>query len=303
MYFVTYEKNGVNEIGVLTKDQTKIIPLLAAEKQFFGATTLPETMLGFVQAGDAAVARAGEVLVKAEADAAFPFVSLSDVKVLAPIPRPAKNIFCIGKNYREHAMEFDKTADPNIAIPKFPVIFTKAVTTVIGPNDEINSHSDVTSELDYEVELAVIIGRKGTHIAKEDAMDYVFGFTIMNDVTARDLQKKHNQWFRGKSLDTFAPMGPYLVHKSSVERPDNLGISLKVNGEIRQNANIGDLIFDIPTLLATISDGLTLEPGDIIATGTPAGVAMGFNPPRFLKAGDELELAITGLGTLKNKVK
>lgn len=303
MYFVTYEKNGTNEIGVLSQDQAKIIPLLAAEKQFFGESTLPETMLGFIKAGDAAIARAGEVLKKAEADAAFSFISLSDVKVLAPIPRPAKNIFCIGKNYREHAMEFDKTADPNIAIPKFPVIFTKAVTTVIGPNDEINSHSDVTSELDYEVELAVIIGKKGTHIAKEEAMDYVFGFTIMNDVTARDLQKKHNQWFRGKSLDTFAPMGPYLVHKSSIARPDNLGINLKVNGELRQNANTSDLIFDIPTLIATISDGLTLEPGDIIATGTPAGVAMGFNPPKFLKAGDELELAITGLGVLKNKVK
>lgn len=290
MYFVNYEKNGASEIGVLTQDQQKIVPL-------------PGTMLEFIKAGDEAIARAGELLKKAEAEADFPFVTLSEVKILAPIPRPAKNIFCIGKNYREHAMEFDKTSDPNIAIPKFPVIFTKAVTTVIGPNDEIDSHSNVTSELDYEVELAVIIGKKGTHIPKEAAMDYVFGFTIINDVTARDLQKKHNQWFRGKSLDTFAPMGPYLVHKSSVERPDDLGISLKVNGELRQNANTRDLMFDIPTLIATISDGLTLEPGDIIATGTPAGVAMGFNPPKFLKPGDEMELSITGLGVLRNKVK
>jgi 2-keto-4-pentenoate hydratase/2-oxohepta-3-ene-1,7-dioic acid hydratase in catechol pathway len=290
MYLVNYEKNGASEIGVLTQDQQKIVPL-------------PGTMLEFIKAGDEAMARAGELLKKAETEAKFPFVSLSEVKLLAPIPRPAKNIFCIGKNYREHALEFDKTSDPNIAIPKFPVIFTKAVTTVIGPNDEIDSHSDVTSELDYEVELAVVIGKQGTHIPKENAMDYVFGFTIINDVTARDLQKKHNQWFRGKSLDTFAPMGPYLVHKSSVARPDDLGISLKVNGELRQNANTGDLIFDIPTLIATISDGLTLEPGDIIATGTPAGVAMGFNPPKFLKPGDEMELSITGLGVLRNKVK
>lgn len=290
MYFVSYEKNGASEIGILTQDQQKIVPL-------------PGTMLEFIKAGGEAMAKAAELLKKAEGEADFPFVSVSEVKLLAPIPRPAKNIFCIGKNYREHALEFDKTSDPNIAVPKFPVIFTKAVTTVIGPNDEINSHSDVTSELDYEVELAVVIGKQGTHIPKEAAMDYVFGFTIINDITARDLQKKHNQWFRGKSLDTFAPMGPYLVHKSSVERPDNLGISLKVNGELRQNANTGDLIFDIPTLIATISDGLTLEPGDIIATGTPAGVAMGFNPPKFLKPGDEMELSITGLGVLRNKVK
>ena len=299
MYFATYEKDGASSIGVLTPDRDSIIPLVEAEQQCLKTKTLPNTMLELLDMGQSAI----DTVSKLRAQAAnCPQIKLSDVRILAPIPRPRKNIFCIGKNYVEHALEFDKTKDANVAVPKHPVIFSKPPTTVIGPNDIINSHSQVTKELDYEVELAVVIGKKGTYIPREQAMDYIFGYTIINDVTARDLQKTHVQWMRGKGLDTFAPMGPYLVHKSAVADAENLPISLKVNGEIRQNSNTKELVFKIDELISTISAGLTLEPGDIIATGTPAGVGVGFNPPRFLSKGDQMELSVGDLGVLKNTV-
>ena len=299
MYFLTYEKNGSVAIGVLTSSKDAVIPLVEAERQVLKTSTLPATMLELLDQGQGALDTLHKLFSN---ENACPRVPLSDVKILAPIPRPRKNIFCIGKNYAEHAMEFDKTKDANVAVPKYPVIFTKPPTTVIGPNDIVNSHSQVTQELDYEVELAVVIGRKGTYIPKEKAFEYVFGYTIMNDVTARDLQRLHIQWHRGKGLDTFAPMGPYLVHKSAVADPENLPISLKVNGEIRQNANTNDFVFKIAELIATISAGLTLEPGDIIATGTPAGVGAAMQPPRFLKKGDQMELKVGDLGILKNTI-
>ena len=299
MYFATYEKDGTVAIGVLTSDKNSIIPLVEAEKQCLRTSTLPGTMLELLDQGQSAVDTVGKIQAK---DAECPKISLAEVRILAPIPRPRKNIFCIGKNYVDHALEFDKSKDASVAVPKHPVIFSKPPTTVIGPNAVINSHSQVTSELDYEVELAVVIGKKGTYIPKEEAMEYIFGYTIINDVTARDLQKTHVQWHRGKGLDTFAPMGPYLVHKSAVADAENLPISLKVNGEIRQNSTTSVLVFKIAELIATISAGLTLEPGDIIATGTPSGVGAGFNPPRFLKKGDEMELSVGDLGVLKNTV-
>ena len=303
MHFLTYELNNIQAIGLLTKDHKQIIPLITTEHHYYGKTTLPTTMLTLIQQGDSALDRIKAIIYKVEMDKNFPLlIPLSSVRIMAPIPRPTKNIFCIGKNYAEHAMESDKNADPNIAIPKYPVIFTKAPTAVIGLGDFINSHQQITDALDYEVELAVIIGKKATYVSKEEAMDYVFGYTIMNDITARDLQKQHQQYFRGKSLDSSAPMGPYLVHKSSIPSADNLTVTSKVNGELRQNANTKDFIFDIPTLISTISSGITLEPGDIIATGTPAGVGAYMNPPTFLKPGDEVELAITSIGTLKNTV-
>lgn len=299
MYFVTFEKGGKNDIGVLTADRQAVLPLAAAEKQVLGSQTLPATMLELLDAGQPAVDVVAKILAKA--DGKCPRFALGEVKLLAPIPRPRKNIFCIGKNYRDHAMEFEKVKDES-AIPKHPVIFSKPPTTVIGHEAIIDSHSDVTQGLDYEVELAVVIGRKGTNIPQDKAMDYVFGYTIMNDVTARDLQKRHTQWLKGKGLDTFAPMGPYLVHKSAVADPGRLAISLKVNGETRQDANTNLLIFSIPVLIETISAGLTLEPGDIIATGTPAGVGGAMTPPKFLRAGDKLELTIEDIGTLINTV-
>jgi 2-keto-4-pentenoate hydratase/2-oxohepta-3-ene-1,7-dioic acid hydratase in catechol pathway len=231
---------------------------------------------------------------------------LAGATVLAPITQPRRNIFCVGKNYHEHAAEFSKSGFDSSAkegelAPDFPVVFTKPASTVIGPGDAIPSHPDVTSQLDYEAEFAVVIGKAGRGIKKADAFDHIFGYTIVNDFTARDLQKKHRQWFIGKSLDGFCPMGPYLVTNDEVDA-QNLDIKCWVNGELRQNSNTSLLIFDIPTIIETLSAGMTLQPGDVIATGTPAGVGIGFNPPKWVKTGDTIKIEVQGLGVLENPV-
>ncbi|MFF7717723.1 fumarylacetoacetate hydrolase family protein [Streptomyces sp. NPDC007988] len=228
-------------------------------------------------------------------------------RLLAPITRPRRNLFAVGKNYREHVREFGRSGydspDRSEDLPTAPVVFSKATTAVIGPYDDIDAHSEVTSELDYEAELAVIIGRGGKAIPRERAFEHVWGYTIVNDVTARDLQRDHEQWLLGKSLDTFAPMGPWAVTADQVGDPAKLVVSSTVNEEPRQHAAIADLIFDIPELIRVISAGITLLPGDIIATGTPAGVGIGFHPPRFLVPGDVVECAVTGLGAVRNTVR
>jgi 2-keto-4-pentenoate hydratase/2-oxohepta-3-ene-1,7-dioic acid hydratase in catechol pathway len=241
-------------------------------------------------------------------------VPLADVTLLAPIPEPARNVMCVGKNYRAHSAEFARsgfdasggsgdTAGSGGApeIPSRPVIFTKSPGSVIGPGDAIDPHTGLTSGLDYEAELAVIIGPGGRGIPAERAWAHVWGYTIINDVTARDLQRDHKQWFLGKSLDTFCPMGPWAVTADEVDAT-SLSVRCWVNGELRQKASTRDLIFGIPELIATLSAGITLHPGDIIATGTPAGVGIGFTPPRFLVPGDEVTVEIEGLGTLTNPV-
>lgn len=238
------------------------------------------------------------------AGAGLPFAS---VKIEAPIPRPARNVMCVGKNYHEHAKEFtassfdSSAASAADAIPTAPIIFTKAPECVIADGADIRYPEGVSDSVDYEAELGLVIGRGGRGIAKENAYAHVAGYTIINDVTARDLQGRHKQWFLGKSLDTFCPMGPFLVTSDEVE-PENLTVKCWVNGELRQDANTRDLIFDIPTLIATISAGITLRPGDVIATGTPVGVGIGFKPPKFLKRGDKVTIEITGLGRLSNRV-
>jgi 2-keto-4-pentenoate hydratase/2-oxohepta-3-ene-1,7-dioic acid hydratase in catechol pathway len=243
--------------------------------------------------------------IKASLASGAPDLALSDVKLAAPIPVPRRNIFCVGKNYGEHAREFSNSgfeagAKKDQAIDEYPAIFSKGPNTVIGPNDNVQLHSNITSSVDYEAELAVIIGKPGRNIAKKDAYSHIFGYTIVNDVTARDRQKNHKQWFIGKTLDTFCPMGPWITTSDEVE-PENLDVKCWVNGELRQNANTRDLIFDIPSLVSTISEGMALVPGDIIATGTPAGVGIGFNPPKFLKSGDVVTIEISGLGRIENK--
>jgi 2-keto-4-pentenoate hydratase/2-oxohepta-3-ene-1,7-dioic acid hydratase in catechol pathway len=230
---------------------------------------------------------------------------LADVRLLAPIPRPARNVICVGQNYYEHSLEFEASgynATPSNGVPDRPIVFTKAPSTVIGPGQVIPLHDHLTTELDYEAELGVIIGRGGRGITAEEALDHVWGYTIINDVTARDVQRDHRQWFLGKSLDGSCPMGPYAVTADEVD-VTGLVVETRVNGELRQSAKTSDLIFDVPTLIATISAGMTLMPGDVIATGTPAGVGIGFDPPRFLRAGDTVEISITGLGTLTNTVE
>jgi len=235
-------------------------------------------------------------------------VPLAEVKLEAPIPQPRRNIMCVGKNYHAHAQEFTRSgfdssaSAPADAIPKAPIIFTKASNTVVADGAPIPLHPGLDSHVDYEAELAVIIGVGGRNISREDAWKHVWGYTIVNDVTARDLQAKHKQWFIGKSQDGFCPMGPWVVTADEVDAT-NLMVRCWVNGELRQNANTRDLIFDIPCLIETLSAGITLEPGDIIATGTPEGVGIGFDPPRYLKDGDEVTIEIEGLGRISNPVR
>lgn len=231
--------------------------------------------------------------------------ALADIELRAPIPYPRRNIFCVGKNYLDHVKEVAKsglgsaTNNSNSAAPDYPIVFTKVPETVIADNKGIMLHSQLTSQVDYEAELAVVIGKGGRGISKADAMDHVWGYTIINDVSARDLQKRHQQWHLAKSLDTFCPMGPWLVSKDSLDIA-NTSIKCWVNGELRQDGNTSQFIFDIPTLIEAISAGITLYPGDIIATGTPSGVGMGFSPPKFLVNGDRVHIAIEGIGELNN---
>ncbi|WP_026926748.1 fumarylacetoacetate hydrolase family protein [Granulicoccus phenolivorans] len=246
----------------------------------------------------------GPQLAQSLADLAS--LPLDEVKLHAPIPVPARDIFAVGKNYSEHVKEFGRSGydqpDKSEDLPTDPVVFPKATTAVTGPYDDIESHPGVTDELDYEVELGVIIGKGGRGISRENAYDHVWGYVLIDDFTARDLQKKHKQWLIGKSLDTFCPMGPYAVSADEIPDVTALEVRSKVNGEDRQYGKVADLIFDIPELIAVLSAGITLQPGDIIATGTPAGVGIGFDPPKFVHPGDVIEMTITGLGTQRNTV-
>jgi 2-keto-4-pentenoate hydratase/2-oxohepta-3-ene-1,7-dioic acid hydratase in catechol pathway len=230
---------------------------------------------------------------------------LEDYRIIAPIPRPRRNIFCVGKNYREHAREFtasgfDSSASKD-AIPDSPIVFSKVPECVIATGEPIMFDPAVSDAIDYEAELAVIIGKGGRGIKAVEAMDHVWGYTIVNDVTARDIQSRMKQWHVGKSFDTFCPMGPWAVTADAIDLADTT-IRAWVNDELRQDANTRDLIFDVPTIIETISAGITLYPGDVIATGTPAGVGIGFNPPKYLKSGDIVRIAISGIGELQNPV-
>ena len=230
---------------------------------------------------------------------------LADVQILAPIPHLIRDMVCVGKNYYAHAKEFFDSgfdATQKETIPSEPIIFTKAMTSLIGPNDAIDASIDPTDSVDYEGELGVIISKTARRVAKADWQDYVFGYVIINDVTSRELQKKHNQWTIGKGLDTFGPMGPYIVTKDEIDDLSSMQIQTLVNDEIRQQAEVRDLIFDIPTLIETLTLTGTLLAGDVIATGTPVGVGIGFTPPKFLKSGDVVTINVTGLGSLTNPV-
>ena len=233
-------------------------------------------------------------------------LDLSDIKLHAPIPRPLRNIMCVGKNYHDHAQEFYGSgfdSSGKKAVADFPVIFTKATTSVIATDENIILANDYTNTTDYEGELGLILSKGGKNIKPEDAYDYIFGYTIINDVSARNIQKQHEQWFIGKSPDTYCPMGPSIVTSDEIGDVTKLKLKTTVNGEVRQDSIVERLIFDIPTLLSTISKTMTLEVCDIIATGTPAGVGIGFEPPVYLKSGDQVEVSIDKLGALRNTIK
>ena len=231
-------------------------------------------------------------------------VPLADVRLLAPLV-PRKNIMAVGRNYRDHAQEFSDSgfdASEKQMIPDHPVIFTKSTTSVIGHGDAIVLANDPTGTTDYEGEMAVVVGRTARNVTAESALDFVFGWTIVNDVTARDLQKRHVQWFVGKSPDTFCPMGPWITTIDELPAIGSSWMRTVVNGEMRQEAPISALIFDVETLIVTLSEVMTLEPGDVIATGTGKGVGIGFDPPKYLASGDVVEVSIDGIGTLRNPV-
>ncbi len=237
-----------------------------------------------------------------------PGIALSELEFLAPIPVPFRNVFCVGKNYHDHAHEFARSGFDTSAgkggeaVPDCAIYFSKVPEIVIGPGAPIPFPRGLSDQIDYEVELTVVIGRGGRAIPRERALDHVFGYTIANDVTARDLQARHKQWFVGKNIDGFCPMGPWIATADEIDLADTT-VRTWINGELRQDANTRDLIFDVPSLIETLSAGLTLKPGDLIMTGTPAGVGLGFTPPRFLRPGDRVKLEIGGIGVLENAVE
>lgn len=226
-----------------------------------------------------------------------------EYSLLAPLPRPPRNIICLGRNYAAHAEEQARSRGTKVHVPSAPIVFTKATTTVSAPESTIRVDPHVTKELDYEVELAVVIGKQGRRIPRMKALEHVAGYTVINDLTARDLQQRHNQWFLGKSLDGSCPMGPVLVTPDEIQDLDSITLSMRVDGELRQQASIRDMIFDVPTIIETLSAVFTLQPGDIIATGTPEGVGLGFSPPRFLQHGSVVEAHIDRIGTLRNRIE
>ena len=294
MRLVTFSDAQGMRIGVHDAESDTIVDITAASR-------LPKDMTQFVALGKNGLQRARRAVKSGEHR-----IAASAVKIHAPFPRPAKNILCVGKNYHDHAREFHNSgfdasggAD---AIPELPIIFTQWPNSVIGPDEPIPSANDYTSSTDYEGELAVVIGEGGRNVEKARAFHHVYGYTIINDATARTLQSSHKQWFLGKSLDGYCPMGPCIVTADDIDDVTQLRLVTKVNGEIRQDAYVSQLIFDIPTLIETLSKVMTLEPGDLIATGTCAGVGIGFDPPRFLKAGDVVAITIDPIGTLTNPV-
>jgi 2-keto-4-pentenoate hydratase/2-oxohepta-3-ene-1,7-dioic acid hydratase in catechol pathway len=294
MRLVTFSDAKGMRVGVHDRESDTIVDLSAASR-------LPRDMTGFVALGRNGIQRARRAV-----KAAKERIPAASVKIHAPFPRPAKNILCVGKNYYDHAREFhasgfDASAGKD-AIPELPIMFTKWPNSVSAPGEPIPTANDYTDSTDYEGELTVVIGEGGRNISKERAYDHVYGYTIVNDVTARTLQNRHKQWFLGKSLDGYCPMGPCVVTADEIDDVTQLRLVTTVNGEVRQDAHVSQLIFDIPTLIETLSRVMTLEPGDLIATGTCAGVGIGFDPPKFLKPGDVVAITIEPIGTLQNPV-
>lgn len=302
MRLATTETGGRQVCAAVMSDG-RLLDLAAATDGAHPALT-QGTMQALIEGGPGALAAATALLARAEAGELAFAVLPAGAPLLAPIPRPRKNVFCVGRNYAEHIAEGARAQNTKIDVTEVPVYFTKPPTAVIGPGADIPFWPQVSTSIDYEVELAVVIGKAGINIPRDRAMDHVFGYTILNDITARDVQRRHGgQYFKGKGLDGSGPTGPWIVTADALPAPQATGIRLWVNGEKRQDGNTAQMIFDIPTLIASLSEGLTLEPGDIIATGTPSGVGYAMTPPRFLTDGDEVTCEIDGIGRLVNRVR
>ena len=295
MKLVTYSPlpSGQPRPGLVVGDK-RVVDIPAA----LGASESTNTMLGIIRGGKAVM----DKLRALEKDANAKAVSLADVKLHAPIPRPDKNVWCVGWNYLEHFEEGAKKLQDNRELPKWPVFFSKAPTAVNGPYDKIPYDAEVSTSLDWEVELGVILGKDGKNISEADAMGYVWGYTVINDVTWRDIQRRHGgQWDKGKSLDGTCPMGPWIVTADSLDHT-NLRVQCRVNGVTKQDSSTKYLYFKVPRLIHDLSLGQTLEAGDIISTGTPEGVGFARTPPEFMKAGDLLETEVEGIGVLRNPI-
>jgi 2-keto-4-pentenoate hydratase/2-oxohepta-3-ene-1,7-dioic acid hydratase in catechol pathway len=308
MRLVTFRRKNEQRLGLIGSDEG-IIDLDELNRRYLRGGKQPflGSMQAFIEGGSKAVqvAKSAQKYVagknpdeQRKLSAAGALIKTSQAKIISPIPSPRKNCVMLGINYREHVDEGAKARSLEIKYPDYPVFFTKPATSVIGHGGKVIKHK-VTDKLDWEVELAVIIGRKGRDIPKAKAYDYVFGYTVCLDMTARELQRIHGQWFKGKSLDTLCPLGPWIVHKSAMPDPQQVRLICRVNGEVMQDGNTRDMIFDIPTIIESLSGGMTLEPGDIISTGTPSGVGFARTPPVFLNPGDNVEGEVEGIGTLQ----
>ena len=300
MKLLTYKtQDTAPRLGFIHKNQV-------IDMEDFGEISnfpLPNDMLDLIDMGFEIIAEINE-LISETPENFFEEIAyeMNEVTILAPIEKPRKNIIGIGLNYTEHVAESARGLDTTGKLPTKPIIFSKPPTTVTATNTEIIKNTKLTSQLDWECELAVVIAKKGKYVAKEDAMDYVFGYTVINDISARDCRRE-GQWIVSKGQDTFAPMGPYLVTKDEIENPHNLNLSLKVNGVEKQNSNTKFMLFNINDLIEDLSIVFTLEPGDIIATGTPAGVGAGRDPQEWMYNGDVVEATVEGIGTITNTIK
>ena len=287
MRLATFLVNGKRQVGVVSADGNQITQFELTEAQAaLGVLSIIED----AAAGKAIPTPKGQTL------------ATKDVQLDAPLPRPRRNLWCVGRNYHAHAKELSASVfkDNDQNPESWPIVFTKVPECVVGPHDDVLMPSEISTDIDYEAELAVVIGKGGKNISKAAALEHVFGYTIVNDVTARDVQMRHQQWDMGKSFDTFCPMGPWIVTADELDGA-RTRVRCWVNGELRQDGPTENMIFDIPTLIETISRGITLYPGDVIATGTPAGVGMGMKPPRYLKAGDVVRVEVDHLGSIENK--
>jgi 2-keto-4-pentenoate hydratase/2-oxohepta-3-ene-1,7-dioic acid hydratase in catechol pathway len=277
MKLITFLKNGVERVGVLSGDEQTVTPLPVADMN--------------------ALIESGEIPAPVEEE-----IPLSEVTLLAPIPRPRQDVICLGINYKAHAQEAERYSEAFLKEKPIPIYFSKRVSEAVAPEGFIESHPGLVERLDYEAELALIIGKRAKDVPAEKAEEYIFGYTVLNDVSARVLQTSHKQWYFGKSLDGFTPIGPCIVTADEIPFPPKLKITATVNGELRQDSTTDLLITGIPEIIAELSSGMTLLPGTIIATGTPSGVGMGFEPPKFLKPGDVVTCEIEGIGTLTNPI-
>jgi 2-keto-4-pentenoate hydratase/2-oxohepta-3-ene-1,7-dioic acid hydratase in catechol pathway len=292
--FIPGKKGAVPRVGILHGGNHVLDVAQAARNAPFD----PHDMVSLITAGSKGLAWVRKVAARARNP-----VPLGAVKLLAPIPRPRKNVFCVGWNYVEHFEEGKHGRAAGIEYPAHPAFFSKAPGTVIGPYDTVPLHAGVTGKLDWEVELGVIIGKGGINIKEASALGHVYGYTAINDVSAREVQRQHGQqWFKGKSLDGTCPMGPWIVTRDEIPNPHGLRLTTRVNREIKQDSNTSFMYFKVPRIIAELSAGLTLEPGDIISTGTPPGVGHARTPPEFMKAGDVLETEVEGIGLLRNRI-